>query len=68
MIVACIILAVLAVVCAGGWLRQYVGSLVFLHYLDRKGYPLPSAEDVKTDSQWAAKKVLRGLGVNPDRR
>lgn len=53
-----IILFSIAVICAVGWIIQYVVNLAIIHWLMKKEIPLPR-DELQDDISYAWKKVFR---------
>lgn len=54
----CFILGTAAVICAGGWFLRFISCAALLWYLDDKGVPAPSAEELKRGCDWALSHIL----------
>jgi len=50
------------VVCAIGWIKNYVGALSLSYYLVSKGYPPPSDAEAKSCSEYVVKRLLTKQG------
>ena len=54
-------LAVAALICAGGWLMEHISVLALLWYIEEKKIPYPSPMEMKKGAQWAAKHLVKSL-------
>ena len=41
------------------WLARYISCAALLWYIQEKGLPLPSDEDMKTGTRWAVEHILK---------
>lgn len=53
--------AILALVCAVGWLTRYVSGAALLWYIDKKGIPLPSDAEMAEGCKWAVQNMIKDL-------
>lgn len=65
---AAIVLAVVAGICALGWLTRYISTAVLLWYLQEKNIPFPSEEDMRSGAKWVVSHVVRDLFCRKNRR
>lgn len=56
-----IVFAVLAVICAIGWLTMHISTGMLIWYLQKKGIPLPSSEEMKEGSRWVVQHLIGDL-------
>lgn len=56
-----IVLVALIIVFAFGWLIQKISLASLLWYLNEKGYPFPSNEDLERGSQYAVTHFFEDL-------
>lgn len=61
MVVVSIILGVLLCIAIREWFIRYVANAALLWYIQEKGLPLPSDEDMKAGTQYAAEHLLKDL-------
>lgn len=47
------------IICAIGWFASKVSAAGILWYLNEKGYPFPSDEEMKKGTQWAAEHIIK---------
>ena len=59
-----VIFGVIALICAAGWFVQYLGAATLIWFLQEKGYPLPSDEEMKRGSRWVVAHLLNDLFGN----
>ena len=57
-IVFCIVLGCVAIFFAWEWFVQRIGAATLIWYLQEKGYPLPSGEEMKRGSKWVVNHFL----------
>ena len=55
------ILIIITIICAFGWLVQRISNMILLRYLQEKNYPLPSNEDMERGQKWVVKHMLNDL-------
>lgn len=65
---AAIVLAVVAGICAIGWLTRYISTATLLWYLQEKGIPLPSEKEMKAGTEWVVSHMVRDLFCRKNRR
>lgn len=42
-----------------GWLTRYISTKALLYYLEQKGYPLPTDQEIKECTQTVAKHTFK---------
>ena len=53
-----IMLIVSVIVCGVGWTANYISAKAVIHYILEKGYELPSKEEIRKHTKYAAKHTL----------
>lgn len=56
-----IIVSILLIVCAFGWLLQKINTMTLLWYLQEKNIPFPNSEELKRGSAYVVKHMLSDL-------
>lgn len=64
----CVLLGLAAVLCAGGWFIRFVSCAALLWYLNEKGIPAPSEEEMKRGCSWALSHILSDALCRKNRR
>lgn len=54
-----LVFAIMAAVCAIGWLSRYVSTLSVIYYMEKKQYPLPTDSELKECTAWVVKHLLK---------
>ena len=57
------ILAIIAAICAVGWVFSWLSFKTLAHYFKEKGYPMPEEKDIKRNSDSIIKEILSKLPV-----
>lgn len=57
------ILAIIAAICAVGWVFSWLSFKTLAHYFKEKGYPMPKEKDIKRNSDSIIKEILSKLPV-----
>ena len=60
--------AILAAICATGWLIRYVSCAALFWYLDKKGILPPSDEEMAEGCKWAIQNMVKDLFGRRSRR
>lgn len=55
------ILGGVAVTCAIGWVSRYISTLAMIHYMQEKGYSIPSNEDMEDCTRAVTKNLVKDL-------
>lgn len=56
-----IVLGIVAVVCAIGWLVNRINSMILIWYLQEKNVPMPTNEELKRGSTYVASHILKDV-------
>ncbi len=54
-----LVFLITTIICACGWILNKVGQAALLWYLDEKGYPYPSDEEMRKGTRWAAEHFIQ---------
>lgn len=54
-----VIFAVTTAICAIGWFAQYISTAALLWYIQEKGCPLPSDEDMKAGTKFVTEHMVK---------
>lgn len=54
-----VMLLITTAICAIGWLTRYVSTASLVYYLERKGYPQPSAQEIHECTLWVVKNMFK---------
>lgn len=53
-----LLLFVSTLICAGGWFFSSLTTKIILHFMETKGYPMPTREELKASSQEVTCRVF----------
>lgn len=56
-----LILAVVAVICAIGWLARYISYAVLFWYLEQKNIPFPSEKEMEEGNRWVVLRIAKNF-------
>ena len=54
-----IILGILCMVCAGGWLVQYISAASLLYHMEEKNCPFPTEEEMKEGNHFVVRHMIQ---------
>ncbi len=50
---------VTTVICVLGWISRYISCMSLIYYIKKKGYALPSDEEIKACTKYVVKHLLK---------
>lgn len=56
-----VILVVLLLICARGWLTRYISCAILAWYIQEQNMPFPSNEDMKRGGTYVTENIIKDL-------
>lgn len=47
------------VICGIGWAVKYISTAAMIYYMEKKGYTMPSDEDIEECTQWVIRHIFK---------